>query len=57
MTPDKVRLFCQNIPIYWFELLVEVLDENRTLPVKDGVFEDSFDDWDVHLYRGRSGKR
>ena len=36
--------------------LVEVLGENRTLPVKDGSFEDSFDDWDVHLYRGRSGK-
>ena len=36
--------------------LVEVLGENRTLPVKDGTFEDSFDDWDVHLYRGRSGK-
>ncbi len=37
--------------------LVEVLGENRTLPVKEGAFEDSFSDWDVHLYRGRSGKR
>jgi hypothetical protein len=33
---------------------VEVLGENRTLPVKDGVFEDSFNDWDAHLYHRRS---
>jgi hypothetical protein len=30
---------------------VEVLGENRTIPVKDGVFKDNFDAWDVHLYR------
>jgi hypothetical protein len=37
--------------------LVEVLGENRTLPVKDGAFEDSFNDWDSHLYRGRSSNQ
>jgi hypothetical protein len=36
---------------------VEVLGENRTIPVKDGTFEDSFADWDVHLYRGQSRAR
>ncbi len=30
---------------------VEVLDENRKLPVHDGVFKDRFEAWDVHLYR------
>jgi hypothetical protein len=30
---------------------VEVIGENRTIPVKDGVFKDSFETWDVHLYR------
>ena len=30
---------------------VEVLGENRTIASKDGVFEDSFGAWDVHLYR------
>ena len=30
---------------------VEVIDENRTITVKDGVFKDNFDAWDVHLYR------
>lgn len=30
---------------------VEVLGENRTIPSKDGAFSDSFDAWDVHLYR------
>lgn len=35
------------------EGLVEVIDENRTIPVKDGVFKDSFDPWAVHLYRVR----
>ena len=30
---------------------VEVLDENRTLESSDGVFEDDFKPWDVHLYR------
>ncbi len=32
-------------------LTVEVLGENRTVLSKDGVFSDSFDSWDVHLYR------
>ncbi len=30
---------------------VEVLGEGRTLDSKDGVFEDQFKPWDVHLYR------
>ena len=31
-----------------------VLGEKRTLTVKDGVFEDSFAPWDVHLYEIRA---
>jgi hypothetical protein len=30
---------------------VEVLGENRTIPLKDGKFEDVFKPFDVHLYR------
>ncbi|MBN2313134.1 MAG: hypothetical protein JXM79_04350 [Sedimentisphaerales bacterium] len=30
---------------------VEVIDENRSLPSKDGVYQDRFSGWDVHLYR------
>lgn len=30
---------------------VEVLGENRTIFSRDGDFSDSFDAWDVHLYR------
>ncbi len=30
---------------------VEVLGENRTLASKNGVFQDRFAPWDVHLYR------
>lgn len=30
-----------------------VLGEDRTLPVRDGVFEDNFRPWDVHLYEIR----
>jgi hypothetical protein len=30
---------------------VEVLGENRTLTAKNGVFKDSFNPWDVHIYR------
>ena len=29
----------------------EVLGENRTLEIADGAFKDSFQPWDVHLYR------
>jgi hypothetical protein len=29
----------------------EVIDEGRTLKVRDGVFRDDFAPWDVHLYR------
>jgi hypothetical protein len=32
-------------------LSVEVLGEQRTLDLKDGVFEDDFPSWGVHLYR------
>jgi len=31
----------------------EVLGENRTIPLKDGKFEDDFKPYDVHLYRIR----
>ncbi|MBI5386327.1 MAG: hypothetical protein HZA90_16780 [Verrucomicrobia bacterium] len=30
---------------------VEVIDENRSLQAKDGVFRDRFEPWEVHLYR------
>ena len=30
---------------------IEVLDENRTLPLKDGQFQDRFEGYEVHLYR------
>jgi hypothetical protein len=30
---------------------VEVLDEGRTLEVRDGMFRDTFQSWDVHLYK------
>jgi hypothetical protein len=33
---------------------VEVIGENRTIAVKNGVFKDSFRAWDVHLYRVQS---
>ncbi len=33
------------------ERRVEVLDENRTLVAKDGIFTDQFTPWEVHLYR------
>ena len=33
------------------ERKVEVLGENRTLTAKNGVFKDSFNPWDVHLYK------
>jgi hypothetical protein len=29
----------------------EVIDEGRTLDVSDGVFRDTFQPWDVHLYK------
>jgi hypothetical protein len=32
---------------------VEVLGENRSLPVSNGGFKDSFQPWEVHLYRVR----
>jgi hypothetical protein len=33
----------------------EVLGENRTVEVRDGVFKDEFGAWGVHLYRIRGG--
>lgn len=32
---------------------VDVLDEQRTLPLKAGQFADTFKGWDVHIYRVR----
>jgi hypothetical protein len=32
----------------------EVIDEGRTLGVSDGVFSDTFQPWDVHLYKIRT---
>jgi hypothetical protein len=34
--------------------IVEVLDENRTMAAKEGVFRDEFQPLDVHLYRVRA---
>ena len=36
---------------------VEVIGENRTILSKDGVFQDKFEPWDVHLYRINDGKQ
>ena len=33
----------------------EVLDEGRTLEVRDGVFSDTFQPWEVHLYKIQDG--
>ena len=30
---------------------IEVVDENRQIPIQQGRFKDHFDAWDVHLYR------
>jgi hypothetical protein len=30
---------------------VEVLDENRTINLQNGVFRDDFQPWDAHVYR------
>jgi hypothetical protein len=32
----------------------EVIDEGRTLDVRDGAFRDTFQPWDVHLYKIRT---
>jgi hypothetical protein len=36
---------------------VEVLGENRTLDLKDGVFKDHFKPWGTHLYRISDGNK
>jgi hypothetical protein len=33
------------------EAKVEVLDENRTLNMQNGIFHDDFQPWDAHIYR------
>ncbi|MHC4537911.1 MAG: hypothetical protein ACYS6K_28610 [Planctomycetota bacterium] len=40
-----------TIPALKGNRTVEVLGENRTILSKDGVFSDTFEAWDVHLYR------
>jgi hypothetical protein len=40
-----------TIPALKGKRIIEVLDENRTILSKDGVFSDTFEAWDVHLYR------
>jgi hypothetical protein len=40
-----------TIPSLQGDLPVEVLGESRTLTSQNGVFDDNFDTWDVHLYR------
>ncbi len=40
-----------TIPGIKGERPVEVLGENRAIILKDGVFEDNFSTWDVHLYK------
>ena len=30
---------------------VEVIGENRIIPVQDGIFKDDFQAWDVHIYK------
>jgi len=33
---------------------IEVIGENRTIVLNDGVFKDNFEAWDVHLYRTKA---
>jgi len=40
-----------TIPALKGKRTVEVLGENRTILSKDGIFSDTFEEWDVHLYR------
>jgi hypothetical protein len=40
-----------TVPALKGRLTIEVLGENRTILSNDGVFSDSFEAWDVHLYR------
>ncbi|TKJ35735.1 MAG: hypothetical protein CEE38_14105 [Planctomycetes bacterium B3_Pla] len=35
---------------------IEVIGENRTIAVKNGVFQDIFEAWDVHIYRVQDTK-
>jgi hypothetical protein len=40
-----------TIPSLRGDLPVEVLGESRTLKSQNGLFDDNFDTWDVHLYK------
>ncbi len=44
----RARLSIQGLSGHY---AVEVVDEDRTLESTDGVFQDDFQPWDVHLYR------
>ena len=50
MRNDKTKAIFTTPPLKG-NRTVEVLGENRTILSKDGVFTDSFEAWDVHLYR------
>ena len=49
MATDTVTARFTSLP--WNVTYVEVIFENRTIPVKYGVFHDSFDAYGVHIYR------
>jgi len=46
--PAKATL---TVPTLKLGSTVTVLDENRTIDVKDGSFTDTFAPWDVHIYQ------
>ncbi len=49
MATDMVTAKFTGLP--WSITSIEVMFENRTIPVKYGVFRDSFDAYGVHVYR------
>ncbi|MBN1125267.1 MAG: hypothetical protein JXA82_09675 [Sedimentisphaerales bacterium] len=50
MRPEKTQMTV-TLRVQSDKTSVEVLGEQRMLPVHDGSFVDHFDVWDVHLYR------
>jgi hypothetical protein len=46
-----------DVPHFEGERTVEVLDENRALNLKGGIFKDHFKPWDTHIYRINNGSR
>jgi hypothetical protein len=46
-----------DVPHFEGERTVEVLGENRTLNLKNGIFKDHFKPWDTHIYRISNGNR